>query len=79
MVVVNVLMAALLTMPAVQEMPADYNAVLTSLERTGDVRDGLLTALHNHFFWSSRASSICTFTGWERRRIWRAGSNPLWR
>lgn len=41
-IVVNALLVAFVTVPAIQEMPADYKAVLTSLERTGDFKDGVL-------------------------------------
>ena len=35
-----------------------------------------VTALHNHFFSSSRASSTCTSTAWARLRIWRRRFKP---
>ena len=120
--------------PAFAQTPADYQAVLTAVGRTGDFKDGVLkvniprgdlkvvigqraaptpfgfggwvaltkgtggtdvmmgdlvltedevnpvmsalldnglevTALHNHFFWDSRASSTCTSTAWGRQPI----------
>ena len=50
----------------------EVNPVMSAL-----LDNGLeVTALHNHFFFESRASSTCTSTGTGRPRIWRRKVKP---
>ncbi len=52
----------------------EVNPVMSALLDNGtDV-----TALHNHFFGTNRASITCMFMAWEKRRIWHIAPSLLW-